>query len=463
MQTKSWGLIVACDLLAATAVTQADEVTNWNEILLQAVRTGATPPPAASRAMACVHVAVYDAVNAIDGSHEAYLNEVPTAPEGASLAAAAAAAAHSVLIGLYPAQQATFDEALATSLAAIADGDAKDDGVALGESVAAAILSERGADHSADVVEYTPGTDPGDWQPTPPAFAPSLAPQWPILTPFAMTSGSQFRSGGPPALDSAEYAAAFNETKAIGRVDSATRSEEQTEIARFWANGGGTSTPPGHWNQIAQVVAEAQGNTLAENARLFALLNIALADAAIVSWDNKYAYNHWRPVTAIPAAETDGNDATEADAEWLPLLTTPPFPEYTSGHSTFSGAAAKTLEGFFGTDEIEFTVNSDGTPDVFRSYTSFSQAAQESADSRMYAGIHWRYANQDGLAGGQALGEYVTANLLQAVDGDDGDGDGQPRVCGIFGAFQAAGLISMLLALRALPVRRSRRVAAREA
>jgi hypothetical protein len=450
---RSVGGVFICLGLAAPGIARADAVTDWNGILLNAVRTTSTNPPAASRAMACVHIAIYDAVNAIDGSHEPYL-VTSSAPEGTSMEAAVAAAAHGALVVLFPTQQETLDAALEASLSAIADGAAKDNGIALGELCANDVLAARANDHSTDVVGYTPGTEPGDWQPTPPALAAALLPQWPTVTPFAMTSGSQFRSGGPPALDSAEYAAAFSEVKAIGRVDSATRTEEQTAIARFWANGGGTSTPPGHWNQITQVVAEAQGNTLVENARLFALLNMALADAAIVSWDNKYAYNHWRPVTAIPAADSDGNDATEPDAEWLPLLTTPPFPDYTSGHSTFSGAAAKVLEGFYGTDDIEFTVNSDGTPDVFRTFTSFSQAAQESADSRMYAGIHWRYANQDGLAGGQNLGAHVSANFLKEVDGGDGDGDGGPRVCGLLGAFQAAGLVGLLLVFRAWPHRR---------
>jgi hypothetical protein len=183
---------------------------------------------------------------------------------------------------------------------------------------------------------------------------------------------------------------------------------------------------------------------------LFALLNIAEADAAIVSWDNKYAFSHWRPVTAIAAADTDGNDATEADPTWLPLLSTPPFPDYTSGHSTFSGAAAKILEHFYGTDEMEFTVNSDGTPEAFRTFTSFSQAAQESADSRLYAGIHWQYANQDGLVGGQDLGEYVYGNYLNEIQTISPG----PRICGLFGF---GGLLTMMAMLSTLGLLRTRR------
>ncbi len=442
-------LVVA--LISCPAAVHADVVTDWNEAVLDAIRTDKTNPCKASRALAMVHIAVYDAVNAVDGTHESYLVTGSPLP-GTSAEAAAASAAHRVLVALYPTQEATFDAALESSLAAVADGVSKDYGITLGESTADAVIAARAADHSADVVAYTPGTDSGDWQPTPPALAAAVLPNWPTVTPFAINSGSQFRGSGPPALDSAEYATAFNEVKAIGRVDSTTRTEEQTEIARFWANGSGTATPPGHWNSIAQIVAEEQGNTLVENARLFALLNIAQADAAIVSWDNKYAYNHWRPVTAIPAADTDGNDATDADATWLPLLTTPPFPEYTSGHSTFSGAASTVLERFYGTDEIEFTVNSDGTPETFRTFTSFSQAAEESADSRLFAGIHCQYSNQDGLVGGRNTGEFVHANFLQAKD--DGDGGG-PRICGIFGSGSLFALTASLSTLGLLRRRRA--------
>jgi hypothetical protein len=268
-----------------------------------------------------------------------------------------------------------------------------------------------------------------------------------------MTSGAQFRSGGPPPLDSAEYAAAFDETKELGRLDSSTRTEDQAQIAYFWANGGGTWTPPGHWNRVAQIVGDARGNTVVENARLFALLNIALADAAIVSWDNKYAFNHWRPVTAIAGTQDDGNEDTQSDPDWLPLLNTPPFPEYTSGHSTFSGAAAKVLERFFGADDVEFTVESDGEPVVLRTYDSFSQAAQESADSRVYAGIHWRYSNQDGLVGGQALGDYVSENFLTALPPQNPP---HPRMCGLFGLGQVAAWSALLLGMRHGSARRRR-------
>jgi membrane-associated phospholipid phosphatase len=362
--------------------------------------------------MAVVHAAVYDAVNAIDQTHEPYA-VARDGPRDASPEAAAAAAAHRTLVELFPAQQAAFDAELVASLADVPDGSAENKGVALGRSVAQCLLAMRRHDGADRETPYTPGTDPGDWQPTPPGFLDAVLPQWPDVTPFTMTSGSQFRAPAPPALTSAEYAAAFDEVKALGAADSAVRTAEQTEIALFWVNGPGTATPAGHWNEVAQTVAEAEGNTLTENARLFALLNLALADAGIVSWDSKYEFDFWRPVTAIRAAEADGNPATTADPDWTPLIPTPAFPAYTSGHSTFSAAAAAVLADFFGTDAIAFTLESE-TPDAGdRSFESFSEAAAESGLSRIYGGIHWSFDNVQGLETGEALGHFVTENYLR--------------------------------------------------
>jgi hypothetical protein len=231
-----------------------------------------------------------------------------------------------------------------------------------------------------------------------------------------MTSPAQFRNpNGPPALNSAEYTASFNQVKAIGSATSTTRTEDQANIARFWVSPAGTSTAPGHWNRIAQTVAESQGNTLEENARMFALLGMAQADAAISSWDNKYQYHDWRPITAIREAASDGNPITEADLSWNSLITTPNHPSYTSGHSTVSGAAGAVLGDFFGNDNISFTSSSEGLIVPDRSFTSFSQASSEASASRLYAGIHWSYDNLDGLAGGRALGHHVYATQLQPI------------------------------------------------
>ena len=385
-------------------------VIKWNGVMLNAVRTGNTAPPLASRNMAMVHAAIYDAVNSISKKYTPYLVEIDP-PAGTSAEAATAAAAHRVLVSVYPAQAATFDEAYASSLAKITDGKAKQDGIALGQQVADKIISSRSTDGITKVVEYNPSTNLGSWVPTPPALAAALAPQWPQVTPFAMTSGSQFRPPGPPALDSAKYAEEVNYVKEIGKIDSLTRTPDQTAIAKFWANGAGTFTPPGHWNQIAEEAATLTGQSLEDSARLFALLNFALADAAISCWDAKYEYNLWRPVTAIRQADTDNNPNTTADPQWLPLLTTPPFPEYMSGHSTFSGAADAVMSSVFGSD-FGFADRGDQSVNSLRTFENFAQAADESGISRVYGGIHFMTANVDGLSAGRNVGNYVVQNFL---------------------------------------------------
>ncbi|MCC3423727.1 MAG: phosphatase PAP2 family protein [Microcoleus sp. PH2017_01_SCD_O_A] len=381
-----------------------------NGMMLDAIRTAGTPPPVASRNMAMVHAAIYDAVNSITKKYSPYRVNID-APAGASEEAAAAAATYRTLLSLYPAQSIKFDAAYASSLAKIPDGKSKQDGIAIGEQVAEKIISWRSTDGANKVVPYTPKTDAGNWQPTPPALAASLLPQWPDVTPFAMTSGSQFRPSGPPALDSAKYAEELNETKEIGKIDSLTRTPDQTAIAKFWANGGGTFTPPGHWNQIASEASALSGTSLEDSARLFALLNIAQADAAINSWDAKYKYDFWRPVTAIRQADTDNNPNTTADPLWTPLLITPPFPEYTSGHSTFSGAAEPVLNSVFGSD-FGFADKGDKSVNSLRTFDNFAQAADESGMSRIYGGIHFMSANVDGLSAGRNVGNYVVQNFL---------------------------------------------------
>jgi hypothetical protein len=379
-------LLCVALLSFAAGPSRADVVGDWNSAALAAIKVDRTSPPKAARALAILHVAIYDAVNGITQTHEPYF--VTGKPAGvASVEAAASAAAHRVLIAIYPAGQTQFDELYAAILARIPDGPPQRVGVAWGESVAEAILELRSSDHSDAVVPYTPTPGVGFWQPTPPAFAAALLPQWPMVTPFAMTSGAQFRPPAPPSLDSPRWISDYNLTKELGSVESATRTVDQTAIARFWADGAGTVTPPGHWNVIAQDVAGQQGTTLEENARLFALLNIAEADAAIVSWDCKYQFNYWRPITAIRNGDLDPPVETEKDATWTPLLVTPPFPEYTSGHSTFSGAAAAVLASFFGGDDMPFTTESDDVPGVVRSFSSFSSAAQEAGLSRIYGRI----------------------------------------------------------------------------
>ncbi|HRF73519.1 MAG TPA: Ig-like domain-containing protein, partial [Accumulibacter sp.] len=393
--------------------TSGDAVLQWNDIALAAIQLDASTPPVATRGLAMLSIAVLDTVSAFEGTPGYYVSR--SAPAGASLEAAIAAAAERLLSYLYPAQQANFAAAFAAALGGIADGATKTDAIALGRSIADDVIALRRGDGFDDFVDFNGGTLPGQWQATAPMYAVALLPQWATLQPFAMSSPSDFRPAPPPTLDSATYTADFNEVKALGSATNSTRSAEQTESALFWADGAGTATPPGHWNRIAATLAAASGNSLAANARLFAQLNVALADATITAWDAKYHYSAWRPITAIRAADADGNDATTADAQWTPLLINPPFPEYVSGHSTYSGAADAILTSAFG-QNAAFTIGSDGLPGVQRSYASTHDAAEEAGRSRIYGGIHFEYGNQAGLAAGRALGQQVLDVFAAGAD-----------------------------------------------
>src|SRR5215471_14735610 len=400
-RTRTWSVATA---LFITTLAHADVVTDWNNAALDAIRNGHTPPPVASRSLAILHVSIYDAVNGIARSYEQYLVE-SAVPASASREAATSAAAHEALVNLFPTAASSFDTLHAAILATLPDSPQKTAGILWGELVADQILAARANDGFNAALPPPGGSGPGAWVPTPPAFLPYLLPQWGFVTPFAMSSSSQFRPPGPPSLDSRQYAEDYNEIKALGAAVGSTRTEEQTRIALFWADGAGTETPPGHWNSIAQIIAGAQGNTLEENARLFALLNIAMADAAICAWDAKYTFDFWRPVTAIAF--------TEPQLNWMSFIVTPPFPDYVSGHSTFSAAAATVLPLFYGTEDLPFTTGSDFLPGVFRSFATCFDAAEEAALSRIYAGIHFRSASEDGLQAGTSIGEWTFTNYLQ--------------------------------------------------
>jgi membrane-associated phospholipid phosphatase len=402
---------IAFLVLCLTSSASADVVTDWNTAALATIRIERTTPPVAARALAILHVAIYDAVNGIDRTHTPFFVG-SLAPASAPLEAAAAAAAHRVLAETFPRQTAAFDALRATQLSAIGNSPQTRAGESWGDEVARHILTQRADDGAAEAVAAPIADGPGGWTPTLPAAVPYLLPQWGFVRPFGLESGRQFRPDGPPALDSQEYASEVNEVRLLGSLLNSTRSDDETMIALFWADGAGTETPPGHWNRIAQDVAAGQSNSLAQNARLFALLNIALADAGIVAWDAKFAYNFWRPVTAIRSADIDGNAATTADPEWTPLLVTPPFPDYVSGHSTFSAAAAVVLARFYGTDAVAFTTGSDAMPSVRRRFESFSAAAAEAAMSRIYGGIHFRSASEDGIAAGVDVGVWTYEHLL---------------------------------------------------
>jgi membrane-associated phospholipid phosphatase len=387
------------------APAQPDQVIQWNRILLGILRTPGAQPATIhpTRSMAILHAAVYDAVNAIDRTHAEYLIHLK-APRRASEAAAAAAAAHGVLVQLYPNQTAMLDTDLGESLAQVPEGRAKEQGVRVGERAARLMLALRTGDGSgAPPIPFTPGTNPGDYQLTPPAFVNPVFTHWPFVKPFALRSANQFRPGPPPALTSKTYTADFNEIKSLGAIASTTRTADQTQIGRFWG-----APIQNYWNEIAQTAALGHGTTLAQNARLFALLDLSLADSVIAFYDAKYTYRLWRPITAIRAAGTDGNPATVADPNWTPLATTALDPSYPGAHAVVSAAGADVLTSFFGDDNDHLAVTSEVLPGVVRSFTSFSGAAAEASASRIYAGQHFRF---DEVAG-QRLGSQVAGFVL---------------------------------------------------
>jgi hypothetical protein len=419
----------------ATLPLAAQPVHEWNGLLLDSVRAMRTNPPMASRQMAILNVSIFDAVNGLDEGFKLYHVAGP-GPAGASPEAAAIAAGHRVLSALYPARQAIFDQARGEQLAAIPDGSAKQQGVDWGTAVADQILTLRQDDGSSVAVGYEEAPGAGWWIPTPPAFAAPLLPGWGQVRPWTMTHGAQFRVSAPPPVTSPQYFAAFEEVRLLGDSDSPLRTADQTEIARFWDDGAGTQTPPGHWIDIARLVSAQQGLDLLDTARLFALLGMTVADAAIVAWDNKFHYNHWRPYTGVLEADDDGNPATTFEADWNSLIATPPFPAYTSGHSTFSGGSGRLLGLFFGRDDVGFTIGSDGLPGEQRSFASFSQASEEAGQSRIYGGIHWQYDNQQGLSSGRALAEHVFFNFLRPVNGPSSCVAGPTTLCLAAGRFR---------------------------
>jgi hypothetical protein len=404
-------------IVGGVSVGRADEVTFWNSLALDILKENSTSPPKAARDLAMVHSSVYDAVNAIERTHAPLYYQAP-AVGSVSREAAVAAAAYESLVGLYPTCKTTLTDTYNTRLTGIADGAARNAGVALGLAVADNMLTLRVSDGSAADSVHRGGTAPGQWRPTPPTYQSGLTPLWGNVTPFAIPDVADYRPDPPPALSSAEYAASLNEVKSLGASNSTTRTADQTQIAEFWNDfPGTTATPAGKWNLIAQTLGAQQGNTLAENARMLALLNVALADAGIVCWDAKYTYEIWRPEDAIHLADTDCNPGTLVDPDWTPQWPSPSFPEYTSGHSTYRGAGAEVLSLFFGTDDIAFDAEAgfDVLAGVTRHYDGISQAALEAGYSRIYGGIHFQFSNVAGMESGQAVGDYVYSHFAQAV------------------------------------------------
>lgn len=385
-------------------------VIEWTRTLLTIVRTPDAQPASihSTRNFAILHAAIYDAVNNINPTFSPYLVRLPDVPRNASEIAAADEAAHDVLVFLYPAFQVSLDTELQQDLGQIPDNEKKTQGIAVGQAVASQLLAARSAD-GANVIPppYIAGNQPGDYQLTPPNFAPADFTQWPQVTPFALERADEFRPGPPPALTGNLYTEAFNEVKSLGFINSTTRTAEQTETGQFW-NGNIQDL----WNEIGQTAALQRHLNLETSARLFALLNISLADTAIAFFEAKYTYNFWRPVTAIRLADTDGNPQTEPNPTWLPLSTkTAPDPSYPGAHSAISKAGATVLSFYFG-DRFTFDVTSESVAGVTRHFTSFSAAAEEAGLSRIYAGQHFRTDHTAGKDLGGQVAESIDGSIL---------------------------------------------------
>jgi hypothetical protein len=386
-------------VLSAPFAARADVVTDWNQTAIRATEIAGAPVPVQTRVMAIVHAAIFDAVNAVNPRYAAYAVDL-RATQGTSADAAAAAAAYGILVRLYPPQTAIIDAALANSLARIPDGPAKVDGLRLGQEVAERLFALRKDDGSAAQQSYSFGSGAGIYQATPPMNANPVLPQWRYVKPFMISGAKQFAPAGPPALNSAAFAKDFNEVKRMGPKGSTERTNEQTAIAIHWA---GSEVPP--LNGVARAVAAAKGLDLVDSARLFALLNMAMADALIVGFEAKYAFNYWRPVTAIRNAGLANNPAISPDPGWEPLLVTPPHQEYPSGHCLGAGAAVAVLQEIFGGDKLS-TSYVYPPLGVARRWESFSQIAKEVEDSRVWGGIHYRTADEHGTQIGRQIAEF---------------------------------------------------------
>jgi len=400
--------VLLIGLVAALPNARADTVPEWNLITANALQTAnAGTGLAHSRIYAMVHGAMFDAINAIDRRYQPYAADLKASP-GASPDVAAAVAAHAVLMDLYPEQQATLDAALAASLSRVQDARAQADGVALGEAAAETMLALRRNDRMIDKALFSTKSGPGQFQL--PASASPIGPHWGSVAPFTLESTEDFRFPGPPPLTSVRYAREFNEVKAVGAKNSTLRTAEQTALALLWK-----PTSPITYNAMLRAMPELMEKSSVEQARVFALMNMAASDAFIVGWRDKFRFLFWRPETAIRNADSDGNDATSSDATWVGLLSPfPAHPEYPSGHALYTGAMETVLRDFFGTDRMTLTVTN---PDekITRTFSSFSEMAKSVEDARVWAGIHFRSACVDGSQMSRRIAEHALKNTMRPI------------------------------------------------
>jgi hypothetical protein len=402
-------VITACAALLTVTSARADAVTDWNAIMVRTV--GGQNPFAQARFAAIVQLAVFEAVNAIRRDYQTYLPSPLPVRHPASAEAAAVAAAHRVLATYFPASSASLTAASLESLATLPDGPGKANGIALGEAAAAAMIALRASDGSSPPAFHLPSTaDPGQWQPTPgcPPAGGVLA-HWGSVTPFGLTSAHQFRSAPPPPLAGRRYARDLNEVRLVGAQQSEFRSPHLSDVARFYA----AVLAVGTWNPAVAQVTLARGHGLSFNARLFALLNMAISDGLIAVMETKYEYDFWRPETAIRAADLDGNSRTEADAAWTPFIVAPCFPGYGSAHASASYAARAVAEALLGEDDVEVMLSHPAVPGIVLDYCAFDEITEDIDDARVYGGIHFRFDQRAGARQGRSIGKWVVRHHLR--------------------------------------------------
>jgi hypothetical protein len=397
----------------APLAARADAVVDWNRIMLTTV--GGQNPFAQARLAAITQLAVFEAVNACVRRYEPYLGTV-VAPFGASPEAAAIVAAHDVLVFYVPASAAALDAQRDQSLALIPEGQAKWNGISVGADAARALIELRANDGATPPETFLPNSnEPGVWQPTPPGFGPGVLLHWRNLTPFGIDSADRFRSSPPPSLTSWRYARDHREVMARGSLDSADRPQSRTDVARFFA----AASAAHAWNMALQQVSVARKRSLPQNARTFALLNMAISDGLVASMETKYHYTFWRPVTAIRGGDVEGNPLTDVDAGWTPLITTPSFPSYPSAHASASYAARRIAETFFGRHQT-FTITHPAVPDVVLEYRTFADLTHDIDDARVYGGIHFRFDQEAGAVQGEQVGRHIVRHHLRRAHSDSG-------------------------------------------